>query len=221
MVRTAVDRSTVSQTLARRSEQFEQLIRSLPASAGSRPVPTCEGWSVADVAAHVLTLWRRAIGDMRRSETAEATAALNAACLDETPERDLAALADLLAVDGATARSLMASLPDDLELAFHAGTTTTIVPASCVVIAELIVHGFDVATATGSPWPADDDAAAVALDGFDDLLRSGWLARADAPLLDRVRAERPATSTLLLELMGRRPPSSTATAALVAALRPM
>jgi uncharacterized protein (TIGR03083 family) len=220
MVQTAIDRSTVEEALARQGEQFEQLIRSLPAEAGSRPVPTCEGWSVADVAAHVLTLWRRAISDFRRSETAEATAALNATCLDETPERDLATLADLLATDGAAARSLLASLPDSLEFAFHAGTTTTVVPASCVVIAELVVHGFDVATATGSPWQPDENAAAVALDGFDDLLRAGWLAPIDAPLLDRVREERPATTALMLELTGRLPPSSDATAALVAALRP-
>ena len=221
MVRTAVDRATVEQALARLGEQFEQLIRSLPADDGWRPVPTCEGWSVADVAAHVVTVWRRAIHDLRRSETAEATSGLNATCLDEMPERDLGTLADLLAVDGAAARSLMASLPDDLELAFHAGTTTTIVPASCVVIAELVVHGFDVAAATGSPWRTDDDAAAVALDGFDDLLRAGWLAPNDAPLLDRVLDQRPSTSTLLLELLGRLPPSSEATAALVAALRPI
>lgn len=220
MVRTMTNRVAVEGRLAQLGTQFEQLVRSLPGDAGAAPVPACAGWTVADVAAHVLTLWRRAISDFRRSDTAEATAALNAVCLDETPERDLGRLADLLAADGTAARAVLASLPVDLSFPFHAGTTTTVVPASCVVVAELAVHGYDVAQATGTPWSVDDEVAALVLDGFDGLLREGWLAPGDGVLLDRVLDEQAPTAELLLELMGRRAPSTPAVADLVARLRP-
>lgn len=170
-----IDRDDVATALDRALASFVDVVR----RAASRPgaailaVPGST-WSVAETVAHVSSLHRRAISDFRRSATPEETAGLNAACLDEDPERDLRVLADRLEVEGATAHANLRALPVDLPFPFHAGTTTTVVPASGVVLAEYLVHGWEVERALDGGEPTvDPHAARTAMQAFAPLL-AGW-----------------------------------------------
>ncbi|HEX7131107.1 MAG TPA: maleylpyruvate isomerase family mycothiol-dependent enzyme [Iamia sp.] len=172
------DRLEVATALRAALDRFVTLVRGLDPGDRHRPVPALPGWDVGDAVAHVLTVLRRGTGDMRRSATAAETAALNQTCLDEVAERDLAALADLVATEGAAAFANLDLLPVDLAFPFHGGTMSTVVPVSCVVVGELLVHGRDIATACDRDWPLADGEAALVLAGMAALMPA-WR-RADA-----------------------------------------
>ena len=150
--------------------------------ARSRPTPALPvaglDWNVGETIAHVLTVVRRGFADRRRSSAAAETASLNEVCLEETPERDPRALAELLRADVHTALDVVfPKIPDDREFPFHGGVTTTMTPALHVVLGEFVIHGYDVAHATGHPWPITDHEAMLLVPG--ELL-GAWL-RPGAP----------------------------------------
>jgi uncharacterized protein (TIGR03083 family) len=175
-----VDRVDVVSALDAALGRFVALLRALPQAEAAVPVPNCPGWTVADTAAHVLTVLHRALTDRRRSATPADTAALNATCLAETAERNLTALAALIERDGkAAVHGGLARLPLDLRFPFHAGATTTVVPAACILLCDVLVHGHDIAEARGREWPIPQSEAALALRGGAELL-AAWR-RADAP----------------------------------------
>ena len=137
-----------------------------------------------------------ALGDWRRSDSPATTAALNATCLAEYAERDLAVIADRVAADAdAVWHQVLPQLPDDLEVPFHAGATTTIVPIMGVLLTEMLVHGRDIADAAGRPWDVGDDDAWCALTAVAPLL-SAWR-RPDAAA-DTIAIPGPAGAALRL-----------------------
>ena len=147
-------------------QRFSALVRTIPVESAGRPVAACPGWSAADVGAHVLTVYRRALGDRRRSATPEETAALNETCLREVPERDPAALADLLDADGPKSFAVLRGFPTDFSFRFHGGTRTTVVPVSAAILAELLIHGRDVAEAVDADWAIGEAEATLVLRGL-------------------------------------------------------
>ncbi len=175
-----VERDDVLAALDAALGRFVALLRDTPPAAAGTPVPSCPGWTVGDTAAHVLTVVRRALTDRRRSATPADTAVLNATCLDETAERELARLADLVERDGKAAVHVgLAGVPVDVRFPFHAGATTTVAPAACILLADVLVHGHDIADALGREWPIPAAEAGLVLRGGAELL-AAWR-RADAP----------------------------------------
>ena len=169
-------RQEVMDALHASSNRFIALVESLHPDDGSRPVPGLD-WDVAETVTHVLTVVRRGFADRRRSQSAAETPALNQQCLEETPERDLSVLAAQLRADVHTALDLVfPRIAEDREFPFHGGVTTTLTPALRIVLGEYLVHGYDVATATGRPWTITASEAVLALPGE---LMSAWV-RPDA-----------------------------------------
>ena len=170
-------RDEVMDALRASSARFIALVDSLDAADAARPVPRLD-WNVAETVAHVLTVVRRGFADRRRSTSADATAELNQLVLDETPERDLGALAALLREDVHTALDLVfPKVPEDRVFAFHGGVETTMTPALRIVLGEYVIHGWDVAGATDRPWTITDAEARLLVPG---ALMSAWV-RPDAP----------------------------------------
>lgn len=154
------------------SDRFINLASTTTAADAKRPIPWLD-WSVGDTIAHVLTVIRRGYADPRRSATASETADLNQICLDETPERDPAALAELLRSDVHTALDLVyPRIADDREFPFHGGVTTTMTPALHVVLGEFVIHGYDIARTLDIPWPISDQDAMLLVPGE---LIGAWL----------------------------------------------
>jgi uncharacterized protein (TIGR03083 family) len=170
-------RADVMDALRASSGRFIELVESLDPADAARPVPRLE-WNVGETVAHVLTVVRRGFADRRRSASAATTAELNQLVLDETPERDLRALAAMLREDVHTALDLVfPKIDDDRVFPFHGGVQTTMTPALRIVLGEYVIHGYDVAGATDRPWTITDAEAALLVPG--ELL-SAWV-RPDAP----------------------------------------
>ena len=171
------DREQVMAALRDASGRFIALVESLDTADATRPVPNLD-WNVAETVAHVLTVVRHGFADRRRSDTAASVADLNQVVLEETPERDLAVLADLLRQDAHTAIDVVfPKIPEDRVFPFHGGVTTTMTPALRIVLGEFLVHGYDVARAADRRW-AITDREALLLAGNE--LLGAWV-RPDAP----------------------------------------
>lgn len=248
-VRFLTDRDGVVAGLRSAGADLAALLRDLPPGAGQRPVPGTD-WTVGETAAHVVTVVRRSLGDRRRSTSPAHTGVLNAQCLEELTERDPARLADLLDADVATV--VDAVLPrfgdDDLPVPFHGGTTARLLTAYGVMLADLVVHRWDVARAVGRDvalppgpgglglqallellpvWvdPASTGEVDLVLDVADDgpyrlRLAAGALdvARGDAAGVPRVAAS---AGDVLLALCGRVPAADPLLARLCAAVLPI
>lgn len=141
------------------ARDFAELLRSLGPDDADRPVPGLE-WSVAETAAHVVSLLRR--GD-RRAATLEELADLNAVQIGEMDTRDPLALADMLVSDVDAVMGLLAGLPAHVDIPLHMGLRADAATVCSYILADLQVHGHDIATATRRPWTIDEQRAGVTL----------------------------------------------------------
>lgn len=175
-----VDRDEVTAALDSALGRFAALLRRCTTEEATQPVPATPEWTVADTGAHVLTVFRRALTDFRRSETPEGLAELNATCLAEVGERDPLRLAEMIERDGKQAIHVtLPALPTDLRFPFHGGIKTTVVPAGCVLLGELLVHGHDLAAALSQPWLIPESTAVLVLRGTAPLTRAWRRPHAD------------------------------------------
>ena len=117
------DRDALADAIAAEGLALVRLLHvSAPGHAGAR-VPGLD-WTVAETAAHVLSVVRRALGDRRRSATPAETATLNAMALRAIDVRDPVTLG--MEIDRDTevvAHRVLAQVRDgDALIPFHAGT---------------------------------------------------------------------------------------------------
>jgi uncharacterized protein (TIGR03083 family) len=145
---------------------FVGVLRSLEPTDGDRPVPPTK-WTVAETAVHVLTIIRRGLGDRRRADSLEGLAQLNDQCIDEIPERQVEAIADLIETDMKRYIDLLAALTDDVAdlrvVPLHAEVQADLPTALSYQLFDFLAHGFDIARATGRPWKIDPHHAALVL----------------------------------------------------------
>jgi uncharacterized protein (TIGR03083 family) len=161
------------------------LLRSLPTA--QVPIPGSE-WTVRDAAAHLASCddiyselangvpspIEALVGATGRPVRSGAhyreTVAINSARrLADIPETDPTRLAKLV-VDGAQRLiDTTAGRPGDRPVTFHCGFPFTVEGVVCCGLSEHIVHGYDMATALGVPWPIDPGHAALVLYGIAPL----------------------------------------------------
>ncbi|RVX47297.1 mycothiol maleylpyruvate isomerase-like protein [Nonomuraea polychroma] len=142
------------------------LVRSVP-DANTAGVGT---WTVGDVAAHLSHVFRfdtdavagRPVPDAMVTMAGMAEA--NATMLAEDGERDPAVLADRIGT--------LANKFDDVASRSRAATVDWLQGArlppsavACHLLEECLIHGHDIATATGRPWPIQRHHALLAVEG--------------------------------------------------------
>ena len=128
----------------------------------------CLTWSLGETAAHMV-VGLRAYTDAARgtsdhwqehlSDTAvfsERLAGMTASSLDAVPERDPATLARLLGEAAEEYLAASAGLSPDQRLDtpwYGDGTSLRLVEATALLLGEQLIHGRDMATTLGRPWP--------------------------------------------------------------------
>ena len=160
------------------SERFVQLATSV--TDPQTTMATAE-WSVADTAAHLVTISRLYVSVVRttdappvfpgiaakiRATTVDTVEALNEAMLAQLPERDLEALV----------RSLRSDVDQILAAAAVAGPAHLVewlggakVPVAGLLahfVNELLIHGWDISRATGAKWEMPPREAALFFEVF-------------------------------------------------------
>jgi uncharacterized protein (TIGR03083 family) len=160
--------------------EFLELVESLDDEQASALVPG-GGWTAAETAAHVCSLFRRLTEDTRRAADPDGVVRQNAEDI-RAIGTDLAAIREEIDARLATVRNLVDLVPADHEFAFHSGQSVTLAAGFGVMIGELVVHGDDIALATGAKW-SPDAAPLELLWRLTIPVLQGWL-RPDARSTD-------------------------------------
>lgn len=158
--------------LAEQAHRIADLVRSCPDSAIAIPG---SDWTIRDAAVHLVVMGYGGTEIATGTPSPysdigkEALAAVNAALIADIPETDPGKLAALLSE--ATDRFLDATAgrPGDQEVTFHCGLPFELARMVCTGLGEHLLHGYDLATALGAPWPIDPAHAGLVLYGYSPL----------------------------------------------------
>jgi uncharacterized protein (TIGR03083 family) len=150
--------------------RFTSVVRAVP-DPTARAVGT---WSAGDVASHVASVFDNYVAMVEGADPVLAVTTaeierINATWLLEDPQRDPGAASSR--IENAFER-LMGGLRgavDDRTIEWHGGLTLPLSTVLCLALGEILVHGHDIASASGGRWfiPAPD--ARTVLDGIIEL----------------------------------------------------
>ncbi len=141
------------------------MVRGLDPTRAARPVPGL-AWTAAETAAHVVTVLGRLLGDRRRGATNQEVAELNATCLSEYTDREINDVADRLETSLRTVIDRVYPKVDfDRQYPFHGGSTISAGGGARWILCELLVHGYDIAAASGDEWEIPAAEASIAIRG--------------------------------------------------------
>jgi putative sterol carrier protein len=133
------------------------------------PGPVVGEWGIAELAAHISHVMRvdtnaltgGPMPDIGAPLSRRAVAAMTASLLADDPERDVRVLADRIDRLGAEFVQLA---PTD-TVGWLAGMSLPSSAVPCHLLEELLLHGFDIAKAVGTPWEIDPAHAALVITG--------------------------------------------------------
>jgi len=204
----ALDREAARTAISVAAGRFAALLRETD-DIGRRAAGT--DWTVAETAAHVsvvLAGFSAAIDGEVQALTPEQyldadfpirLAATNAATIAMVDHTDAARLAELIAAGAQRFLELAAATDPEMECAtpwYGPDRTRTVDCITALVLGELTVHGHDIATGTGRPWPIPT--------GYAKLI-VGTVCPEMSPLVVRPEAGRGAPVTYEVRLRGDGP----------------
>ena len=194
---------TTTSYLARVQPAIDEVGERLAALAAAASDPDARlarsDWTVRQGAAHLVTVVPRyADGPEGRGTWVpdrRQLAALNDAQLHALGALSMAELAGQLRRHLATLRTQLQGYGDSVPaFRFHGGEPVAADLALGILLAELTVHGFDIARALARPWPIDPGHVELIFQGLDPIA-PGWV--------DPVRTRR-LTATFQVHLRGER-----------------
>jgi uncharacterized protein (TIGR03083 family) len=204
----ALDREAARAAISVAAGRFATLLRETD-DIGHQAAGT--DWTVAETAAHVsvvLAGFSAAMAGEVQALTPEQyldadfpirLAATNAATIAMVDHTDPVRLADLIAAGAQRFLELAAATDPEMECAtpwYGPGRTRTVDCITALVLGELTVHGHDIATGTGRPWPIPAEHAKLIV---------GTVCPQMSPLVVRPEAGRGAPVTYEVRLRGDGP----------------
>jgi len=193
---TDTDRDELRERITLARDRFDQLIRTADPRARARG----SDWTVQETAAHVLTVAQRYLQvgrglEFRRAQTLAEMPAINQAEL-EAVLAPVAEIADgLRGLEPELDAMFDRPLTDEPEYLFHGGVVVSDVTGQTNWLAELLVHGLDVARAVNAPWQIAERDAVLMLRGMMQIAPAA--VRSDLPPDRDIR--------VVLEIPGARP----------------
>lgn len=185
-------------------QDFGNRFADLIVSAADPSVPATKDWSVAETAAHVTGIaWNYTalasggakplpipgVREAMPTTTVETISSdLNPAQLAGFPERDPQRLADLLQSSIKELLAATEAAPPEMAVGWLGGSHLPLAGILAHLLNELHIHGRDIATGIGRPWPIPEDQAALFFDLFIvEITRYGYgvLLEGNRPLPDR------------------------------------
>jgi uncharacterized protein (TIGR03083 family) len=159
------------------ADRFVTLVTGAPDPAV--PVPAAPGWTVRDVAAHLVTVTvRYADGPEGRGVWTKTPMDLPALNHDQLAALATVTLDELAARLRQQVTAVLAQIQgygsDTPSFRFHGGEPVRADIALGILLGELVVHGRDVARALRRPWPIDPGHAALVIEGLNPVL-PGWV----------------------------------------------
>jgi uncharacterized protein (TIGR03083 family) len=151
------------------SARTAELLLSLSDSAARIPGAT---WTVREAAVHLVNfghlLTDIAVGvpSPRMTLDREAVAVDNDRRIADVPETDPGKLARLVTEALDRFLDVTADRPGDQGVTFHCGLQINLAGLAGVALGEVVLHGYDMATAVGFPWPIDPIHAQLILAGY-------------------------------------------------------
>jgi uncharacterized protein (TIGR03083 family) len=145
------------------------LIRSLPDLDGR--IPASE-WTVREAAVHLVnhaglhTEIAEGLASPIGSVAREALAAENATRIADIPEAAADKVASLLTDAVAGLLEATANRSGHQPVQFHAGVSLDLAALVCISLGEQLLHGYDIATALGAPWPIEPVHADLVIYGY-------------------------------------------------------
>lgn len=145
-----------------------ELLRDLPAADAA----VSPRWSIRDAAAHLIcgtslsaelaTGTPSPVGDV----SPEGMARFNAQRIADIVDTEPGVLAKSLV--GAVGQLLAATdgRSGETPVTWHTGLTVDLSQLAGILVGEYVLHGFDIATAAGVPWPVAAEHAALTLYGY-------------------------------------------------------
>lgn len=173
-----IDIMRVRKSLPRAADQLATLLRSTPDTNVRMPK---SDWTIGEAAAHVIMSMRtyggwatgkgkpEELGILRRPINV-ATAEINAQRIAAIDTRDGASLATMVSEDTRAFVDDSADIPADAPYEWYDGVTIDFGSISAIMLAELLVHGYDIAKTASKPWPIDPGDAETMVLGALALL---------------------------------------------------
>ena len=130
-------------------------------------------WTVGETAAHIIAVLNEhtefLAGVSKPPDIAEIPAN-NERLINQIQERSAPGLADLLTEAAQGFARSIAARPGSEPFQWFGGHAVDLNTATCVVLGELIVHGYDIARTINRPWRIDPRHAVLVLSGFTSVL---------------------------------------------------
>jgi uncharacterized protein (TIGR03083 family) len=204
----ALDREAALAAISTMAERFTALLRETDAT--ERPTAGTD-WTVGETAAHVsvvLTGFSAAIAGEPQALTPDQyldadfptrLAASNGATIAMVDHTDAGRLAEVITAGAQRFLELVAVADPEMECDtpwYGLGRTRTVDCLTALALSELTVHGHDIATGTGRPWPISAEHAKLIV---------GTVCPEMLPLVVRPEAGRGAPVTYEVRLRGNGP----------------
>lgn len=132
--------------------------------------PALGSWSVGDLASHLVHVWEfdalQATGAPEPIDDLHRLSDLTGRLVEGESDRDPARLAERVEAASRSFLDTTAAVdPSDLR-AWFGGVAMPVDGLACHAISESLLHGHDLAQATGRPWPLPARDASFAIEGF-------------------------------------------------------